>query len=151
MILICYESVKRCLLSFVYTQNTRCPLQLACDLVSWLFGKWLVFLLRCLWQWQWHKRAYTMTATRYTMTATAVKTWKTNGIHRQSHSEFTVIPSFRKHVCGRHCLWPSLSNPHKMLIIMCFRWAILSAWPTERRRSLWKMTRLITEPKLYTV
>jgi len=38
--------------------------------------------------------------------------------NRQIHGEFTAIPSFRKHTCGRHgcgcrghCLWLSLSNP----------------------------------------
>ena len=38
----------------------------------------------------------TMTVTRYTTTATAMKTWKTNGVllrNRQIHGEFTVIPS----------------------------------------------------------
>jgi len=41
-------------------------------------------------------RPQTMTATRYTMTATAMKTWKINGVllrNRQIHSEFTVTPS----------------------------------------------------------
>jgi len=40
--------------------------------------------------------AITMMATRYTMTATAMKTWRTNGVllrNRQIHGEFTVIPS----------------------------------------------------------
>jgi len=57
-------------------------------------------------------RPQTMTATRYTMMATAMTTWKTNSVlvrNRQIHGEFTVIPSFRKHICGRHgrCLWLS--------------------------------------------
>jgi len=67
-----------------------------------------------------------MTATRYTMTAIAIKTWKTNGVllrNRQIHGQFMVITVFRKQVCGRwgcgrhghFCLWsscflPSLSN-----------------------------------------
>jgi len=42
----------------------------------------------------------------YTVTATAMKTWKTNGVllrNRQIHGELKVIQSSRKHVCGRHC------------------------------------------------
>ena len=66
-------------------------------------------------------RPQIMTDTRYTTTAAAMKTWKTNGVllrNCQIHGEFTVIPSFGKHNygrdgCGRrgHCLCPSLSNP----------------------------------------
>ena len=63
-----------------------------------------------------------MTATTYTMMATAMKMCKTNGIllrNRQIHCEFTVIPSFRKRfvadmvvatmviVCGCHCRTPN--------------------------------------------
>jgi len=61
----------------------------------------------------------TITATMYTMTATATKTWKTNGVllrNRQIHDIVAQIsPSYvfgrGCHGCGRHGLWPSLSNP----------------------------------------
>ena len=75
-----------------------------------------------------------MTATMYTMTATAMKTWKTNCVlirNRQIHGTFTFIPSSENMflavivvaivviVCGRHGLWPSLSNP-KLRISISF-------------------------------
>ena len=58
-------------------------------------------------------RPETMTATRYTVTATAMKTWKTNGVllrNRQTHDIVGQIsPSY---VFGRHGLRPSWSwNP----------------------------------------
>ena len=78
-----------------------------------------------------HIQAYTMTATRCTMMATAMKTWKTNGVllrNRQIHDIVGHIlpgcvfchghglwPSWSLFVavmvCGHHGLWPSLSNP----------------------------------------
>jgi len=57
---------------------------------------------------------YTTTATRYTMMAAAIETCRTNGMFLRNHQiqgDFTVISSFRIHVCGRHGLWSSLSNP----------------------------------------
>jgi len=62
----------------------------------------------------------------YTMMGTAMKTWKTNSVlvrNRQILGEFTFIPSSENMfvavavvaimviVCGRHGLWPALSNP----------------------------------------
>ena len=65
-------------------------------------------------------RPQTMTATRCTMMATAMKTWKTNGVllrNRQIHdvklciwsSWFVpvVVVAVMVIVCGRHGLWPS--------------------------------------------
>ena len=72
------------------------------------------------------RRPQTVTATRYTMTATAMKTWKTNGaLLRNRHcwtyftklclwsSQFVavMIVVCGHHGCGHHGLWPSLSNP----------------------------------------
>ena len=59
---------------------------------------------------QW--RSQTMTATRYIVTATAMKTWKTNGVllrNRQIHDIVGYIsPSyvFGRHGRGRHCRTP---------------------------------------------
>ena len=56
-------------------------------------------------------RQQSTTATRYTMTATAMNMWKTNDVllrNRQTHDIVGHIsPSS---VFGCHCLWPSLSN-----------------------------------------
>ena len=64
-----------------------------------------------------------MTTTRYTMTATAMKTWNTNVVllwNRQIHDECTVTPSSENMfvavmVCGRH---RSLSNAFIMLFVL---------------------------------
>jgi len=76
----------------------------------------------------------TMTTTRYTITATAMKTWKTNGVllrNRQIHGKF-IVTVFRKHVChrhgnccGRYGLWSSLSNPQ---IGLCHHGCHLQTW-----------------------
>ena len=47
----------------------------------------------------------TMTATRYTMTATAMKTWKCNDVFWEI-AKFTISLDILFHF-GRHCLWPS--------------------------------------------
>jgi len=67
----------------------------------------------------WWPQTMTMMATRCTMTATALKMWKSNGVllrNRQICCEFTVIPSSVNkispgYVIRHHGLWPSLSNP----------------------------------------
>jgi len=67
-------------------------------------------------------RPQSMTATRYTMRVTAMKTWKTNGILLKNHqihdivgqispslwsSWFVAVMVCGHHGCGRHGLWPS--------------------------------------------
>ena len=64
------------------------------------------------------------TATRYTMMAITMKTWKTNGVLLRKRRIHGHIPSFRKHVCGRNGLWPSLSNPEKNAIV----WTLLKMY-----------------------
>jgi len=79
--------------------------------------------------------ATTMTTTRYIMTDTAMKTLKTNGVllgNCEIHGEFMVIPSFRKHVCGRHSLWLSLWKPFwGMCIFMPCRGTHYLPWKNE--------------------
>jgi len=59
-----------------------------------------------LWPSWYPSRPQTITTTRYTMTATAVKTWKTNGVllrNRQNHLTSLDKLSLIFTVCGRHC------------------------------------------------